>query len=108
MLFRSVEPISTIETVASAIETIEETDSTVEDADSVEPDSTVETGEDAIETVTDSKPWYTIDELLDCHYPGWPETKEGLRKKALRENWPKRTQRGSKGQPYEYQVVLPD
>ena len=34
-----------------AIETIKETDSTVEDADSVEPDSTLETVTDAIETV---------------------------------------------------------
>ncbi|MCA2553024.1 MAG: hypothetical protein IM466_04590 [Microcystis sp. M04BS1] len=76
--------------------------------EAIETVPTVETGEDAIETVTDSKPWYTIDELLDCHYPGWPETKEGLRKKAKREHWPKRTQRGSKGNPYEYQAVLPE
>jgi uncharacterized phage infection (PIP) family protein YhgE len=78
---------------------------TVETADTVEPDLTVEpvTGE----AVT-IKPWYTIDDLLDCHYPGWPETKEGLRKKAKREHWPKRTRRGSKGNPYEYQAVLPD
>jgi hypothetical protein len=72
----------------------------------VETDSSIETGTGAIET--DSKPWYTIDDLLDCHYPGWPETKEGLRKKAKREHWPKRTRRGSKGNPYEYQAVLPD
>jgi len=80
-------------------------DGTVE---SVEPNSSIETVASAIAAVTDSKPWYTIDDLLDCHYPGWPETKEGLRKKALREHWPKRTQRGSKGQPYEYQAVLPE
>lgn len=54
------------------------------------------------------KPWYTIDELLDCHYSGWPKTKEGLRKKALTECWPRRTQRGSKGNPYEYQAILPN
>jgi hypothetical protein len=81
-------------------------------------------GTDAIETVrgdSDSidtepgeavtigdKPWCTIDDLLDYHYPGWPKTKEGLRKKAKREHWPKRTRRGSKGNPYEYQAVLPD
>ena len=70
--------------------------------------STIEPGTDAIESVTDSKPWYTIDELLDCHYSGWPETKEGLRKKAKREHWTKRTRRGSKGNPYEYQAVLPE
>ena len=62
----------------------------------------------AIESVTDSKPWYTIDDLLDCHYSGWPKTKEGLRKKALTECWPRRTRRGSKGNPYEYQAVLPE
>ncbi len=80
-------------------------DGTVE---SVEPNSSIETVASAIESVTDSKPWYTIDELLDCHYPGWPKTKEGLRKKALTECWPRRTQRGSKGNPYEYQAVLPE
>jgi hypothetical protein len=72
----------------------------------VETDSSIETGTGAIET--DSKPWYTIDDLLDCHYPGWPKTKEGLRKKALTEGWTRRTRRGSKGNPYEYQAVLPD
>ena len=72
----------------------------------VETDSSIETGTGAIET--DSKPWYTIDDLLDCHYPSWPKTKEGLRKKALTEQWPKRTRRGIKGNPYEYQAVLPD
>ena len=89
---------SSIETVTDAIETLP----------TVETDSSIETVASAIESVTDSKPWYTIDELLDCHYPGWPETKEGLRKKALTEGWPRRTRRGSKGNPYEYQAVLPD
>jgi hypothetical protein len=55
-----------------------------------------------------NKPWYTIDDLLDCHYPGWPKTKEGLRKKALTECWPRRTRRGNKGNPYEYQAILPN
>ena len=77
-------------------------DGTVE---SVEPNSSIETVASAIESVPGSLPWYTIDDLLDCHYPGWPETKEGLRKKAKREHWPKRTRRGSKGNPYEYQAV---
>ena len=80
-------------------------DGTVE---SVEPNSSIETVASAIESVTDSKPWYTIDDLLDCHYSGWPKTKEGLRKKALTECWPRRTRRGSKGNPYEYQAVLPE
>jgi hypothetical protein len=77
-------------------------DGTVE---TVSTDSSIEPGEAV--TIGD-KPWCTIDDLLDCHYPGWPETKEGLRKKAKREHWPKRTRRGSKGNPYEYQAVLPD
>jgi Asp-tRNA(Asn)/Glu-tRNA(Gln) amidotransferase C subunit len=109
----SVEAVTdTVEAVTDTVESVDETDTsplpnqeTVETADTVEPDLTVEpvTGE----AVT-IKPWYTIDDLLDCHYPGWPETKEGLRKKAKREHWPKRTRRGSKGNPYEYQAVLPD
>jgi hypothetical protein len=95
---------------------------TVATVETMEPDSIVEPDKgaigpvrgdtDPIESVTGEavtiKPWYTIDDLLDCHYPGWPETKEGLRKKAKREHWPKRTRRGSKGNPYEYQAVLPD
>jgi hypothetical protein len=99
-------PLPTVATV--------ETDSIVEpdkgaigpvrgDSDSID----TEPGEAVTKTIGD-KPWYTIDDLLDCHYPGWPETKEGLRKKAKREHWPKRTRRGSKGNPYEYQAVLPD
>ena len=98
--------MGTVVTVESVDETAIDTVETAKE--SVEPVPTVESRPGAIETVTDSKPWHTIDELLDCHYPGWPETKEGLRKKALRENWPKRTQRGSKGNPYEYQAVLPE
>jgi hypothetical protein len=54
------------------------------------------------------KPWYTVKELLDCHYQNWPGTRQGLQEKADREQWPKRTRRGSKGNPYEYQAVLPD
>jgi hypothetical protein len=73
--------------------------------ETVETDSSIETGTGAIET--DSKPWYTVKELLDCHYPGWPTTSDKLREKAETEQWPKRTRRGSKGNPYEYQAVLP-
>ena len=107
----AIETLPTVETVSTdsinepGTDAIASIDGTVE---SVEPNSSIETVASAIAAVTDSKPWYTIDDLLDCHYPGWPETKEGLRKKALREHWPKRTQRGSKGQPYEYQAVLPE
>jgi hypothetical protein len=69
---------------------------------------------DPIESVTGEavtigdKPWYTVKELLDCHYQNWPGTRQGLQEKADREQWPKRTRRGSKGNPYEYQAVLPD
>lgn len=73
-----------------------------------ETDSSIDTGTGEAVTKTDSKPWYTAKELLDCHYSGWPKTKEGLRKKALTECWPRRTRRGSKGNPYEYQAVLPE
>lgn len=125
-----IEPVATVETAIDTVESVDEPDQlaigtvtpevspsppetdaiasidgTVE---SVEPNSSIETVASAIESVTDSKPWYTIDDLLDCHYSGWPETKEGLRKKAKREHWPKRTRRGSKGNPYEYQAVLPE
>jgi len=125
-------PPSPDEPVRPAIETVTPevspsppgTDAIASIDETVETDSSTETGTGAIETVrgdSDSidtepgeavtigdKPWCTIDDLLDCHYPGWPETKEGLRKKAKREHWPKRTRRGSKGNPYEYQAVLPD
>lgn len=116
-----MEPLITVETADDTVETVIET---VESVYTVESDSIDEpvTGSigpvrgetDSIEPVRGEavtigdKPWYTIDDLLDCHYPGWPETKEGLRKKAKREHWPKRTRRGSKGNPYEYQAVLPD
>ena len=110
------EPIPIDDTVASAIETVtvevvNEANSSIESVtDAIktvlgEPDSTIDTEPGAIET--DSKPWYTVKELLDCHYPGWPTTSDKLRKKAETEQWPKRTRRGSKGNPYEYQAVLP-
>lgn len=123
----TVATVETVYTVEAAIEKVEAVTDTVETAiDTVESDSSIEPvtgaigpvrgdsdsidtepGEAVTKTIGD-KPWYTIDDLLDCHYPGWPETKEGLRKKAKREHWPKRTRRGSKGNPYEYQAVLPD
>jgi hypothetical protein len=107
-----IEPVATVETVYTVEAAIEK----VESNSSIEPDKgaigPVRGDTDPIESVTGEavtiKPWYTIDDLLDCHYPGWPETKEGLRKKAKREHWPRRTRRGSKGNPYEYQAVLPD
>ncbi|MCA2711453.1 MAG: hypothetical protein IM473_16595 [Microcystis sp. M015S2] len=100
----AIETLPTVETVStdSSIEPVTDAIETVRgDSDSIdtEPGEAVTIGD---------KPWYTVKDLLDCHYPGWPETKEGLRKKAKREHWPKRTRRGSKGDPYEYQAVLPD
>jgi len=74
--------------------------------DSVESGSDTEPVKEAIETVTgDSKPWYTLKELLDCHYFNWPSTRQGLQKKADREHWPKRKRKDS--QVYEYQAILP-
>ncbi|MBC1195157.1 hypothetical protein H0901_07655 [Microcystis aeruginosa BLCCF158] len=43
--------------------------------------------------------------MLLCDYYGWPESIEGLRQKAKRENWPRRKRKGS--QAYEYQAILP-
>jgi hypothetical protein len=98
----AIETLPTVETVS--------TDSSIEPVTGAI--ETVRGDTDPIESVTGEavtiKPWYTIDELLDCHYPSWPKTKEGLRKKALAEHWPRRTRRGTKGNPYEYQAVLPD
>ena len=98
----AIETLPTVETVS--------TDSSIEPVtDAIE---TVRGDTDPIESVTGEavtiKPWYTVKELLDCHYPGWPGTRQGLQEKADREQWPKRTRRGSKGNPYEYQAVLPD
>lgn len=117
--------MGTVATVEAAIEKVEAVTDTVETAiDTVESDSIVEPDKgaigpvrgdtDPIESVTGEavtigdKPWYTVKELLDCHYQNWPGTRQGLQEKADREQWPKRTRRGSKGNPYEYQAVLPD
>jgi len=115
-----MEPVATVETADTVEAVTEKVESVYDNVEAVyedEPDKgsigPVRGETDSIEPVRGEavtigdKPWYTIDDLLDCHYPGWPETKEGLRKKAKREHWPKRTRRGSKGNPYEYQAVLP-
>jgi hypothetical protein len=119
----TVATVETVYTVEAAIEKVEAVTDTVETAiDTVESDSSIEPDKgaigpvrgdtDPIESVTGEavtiKPWYTVKELLDCHYPGWPGTRQGLQEKADREQWPKRTRRGSKGNPCEYQAVLPD
>ncbi|GAL95932.1 DNA-binding protein [Microcystis wesenbergii] len=40
--------------------------------------------------------------------PGWPRSIEGLRKKAVRERWPRSGRRPSKGGAFEYRAGLPD
>ncbi|GCA94314.1 DNA-binding protein [Microcystis aeruginosa] len=40
--------------------------------------------------------------------PGWPQSIEGLRKKAVREGWPRLGRRPSKGGAFEYRAGLPD
>jgi chaperonin cofactor prefoldin len=99
----AIETLPTVETVStdSSIEPVTDAIETVRgDSDSIdtEPGEAVTIGD---------KPWYTVKELLDCHYQNWPGTRQGLQEKADREQWPKRTRRGSKGNPYEYQAVLP-
>ncbi len=91
-----VEPISSIELDKGAIGLVPG-----------ETDSSIDTGTGEAVTKTDSKPWYTAKELLDCHYPNWPGTRQGLQEKADREHWPKRTRRAP-GKPYEYQAILPE
>jgi hypothetical protein len=102
----AIETLPTVETVStdSSIEPVTDAIETVRgDSDSID----TEPGEAVTKTIGD-KPWYTVKELLDCHYQNWPGTRQGLQEKADREQWPKRTRRGSKGNPYEYQAVLPD
>jgi hypothetical protein len=102
----AIETLPTVETVStdSSIEPVTDAIETVRgDSDSID----TEPGEAVTKTIGD-KPWYTVKELLDCHYQNWPGTRQGLQEKADREQWPKRTRRGIKGNPYEYQAVLPD
>ncbi|MFM7794149.1 MAG: hypothetical protein ACKO90_40850 [Microcystis panniformis] len=44
--------------------------------------------------------WLTLQEILDQRRKDWPKSKEGLRKKAIREGWPRRDQENRK----EYQI----
>ena len=61
----------------------------------------------AIEPEPDGQPfdlaqgkWLTLQEILDQRRKDWPKSKEGLRKKAIREGWPRRDQENRK----EYQI----
>jgi hypothetical protein len=107
-----IEPVATVETVytvEAAIEKVESNSSIEPDKGAIGPvpDDSPQLKNQPSEDVT-IKPWYTVKELLDCHYQNWPGTRQGLQEKADREQWPKRTRRGIKGNPYEYQAVLPD
>ncbi|MFM6433845.1 MAG: hypothetical protein ACKPGW_01240 [Microcystis panniformis] len=44
--------------------------------------------------------WLTLQEILDQRRKDWPKSKEGLRKKAIREGWPRRDRENRK----EYQI----
>jgi hypothetical protein len=99
------------ETVETAIDTVESDSSIEPDKGAIGPvpgDSPQLKNQPSEAVTIGDKPWYTAKELLDCHYQNWPGTRQGLQEKADREQWPKRTRRGSKGNPYEYQAVLPD
>ena len=48
--------------------------------------------------------YFTLKEILDMAVPGWPRSIGGLRKKALREGWPRSGRRPSKGGGYEYKA----
>ncbi|MFM7880887.1 MAG: hypothetical protein ACKO8H_03165 [Microcystis panniformis] len=44
--------------------------------------------------------WLNLQEILDQRRKDWPKSKEGLRKKAIREEWPRRDRENRK----EYQI----
>ncbi|MBD2117378.1 DNA-binding protein [Microcystis wesenbergii] len=52
--------------------------------------------------------YFTLREIKTMAVPGWPQSIEGLRKKAIREGWPRLGRRPSKGGAYEYRAGLPD
>ena len=52
--------------------------------------------------------YFTLKEIKAMAVPGWPTSIEGLRKKAVREGWPRLGRRPSKGGAYEYRAGLPD
>jgi hypothetical protein len=51
--------------------------------------------------------FFTLKEILAMEIPGWPQSIGGLRKKALREGWPRSRRRPSKGGAAEYKAGLP-
>ncbi len=46
--------------------------------------------------------WLTLQEILGQHRKDWPKSKEGLRRKAIREGWPRRDRENRK----EYQIPV--
>ena len=46
--------------------------------------------------------WLNLQEILDQRRKDWPKSKEGLRRKAIREGWPRRDQENRK----EYQIPV--
>ncbi|WP_216643837.1 hypothetical protein, partial [Microcystis aeruginosa] len=46
--------------------------------------------------------WLTLQEILGQQRKDWPKSKEGLRKKAIREEWPQRNRENRK----EYQIPV--
>ena len=59
-------------------------DATIDKKQSIEPDDK----------------WLTLQEILSQRRKDWPKSKEGLRKKAIREGWPQRIRENRK----EYQI----
>ncbi|MFM8306464.1 MAG: hypothetical protein ACKN87_05210, partial [Microcystis aeruginosa] len=65
--------------------------------------------EPAIEPEPDGQPfdlaqgkWLTLQEILEQRRKDWPKSIEGLRKKAIREGWPRRDRENRK----EYQIPV--
>jgi len=51
--------------------------------------------------------YFTLKEILAMNVPGWPRSIGGLRKKAIREGWPRWGRRPNQGGGYEYRAGLP-
>ena len=52
--------------------------------------------------------YFTLREIKKMNVLGWPQSIEGLRKKSVREGWPRSGRRPFKGGAYEYRAGLPD
>jgi hypothetical protein len=56
--------------------------------------------DDSLDDAPTQGKWLTLQEILDQRRKGWPKSIEGLRKKAIREGWPRRDRENRK----EYQI----